>query len=57
MYRDKCILIDALKQIQYDKSKVILWKRTFDGRRPSMEDDLQWKTTFNGRRPVMEDKF
>ena len=21
------------------------WKMTFDGRRPSMKDDLQWKTT------------
>ena len=30
-------------------------KKTFDGRRPSMEDDLRWKTTFNGRRPLMED--
>jgi hypothetical protein len=28
---------------------------TSNGRRPSMEDDLQWKTTSNGRRPPMED--
>ena len=27
---------------------------TFDGRRLSMEDDLQWKTTFDGRQPLME---
>ena len=26
----------------------MLWKTTFDGRQPSMEDDLQWKTTVNG---------
>ena len=30
-------------------------KTTFDGKRPSMEDDLRWKTTFDGRRPLMED--
>ena len=30
-------------------------KTTFNGRRPSMEDDLRWKTTFDGRRPSMED--
>ena len=30
-------------------------KTTFDGRRLSMEDDLQWKTTFDGRRPSMEE--
>ena len=28
---------------------------TFDGRRPSVEDDLQWKMTFGGRRPVVEE--
>ena len=44
------------------------WKTTFDGRQPSMEDDLrwktplmeddlQWKTTFDGRRPSMEDNL
>ena len=27
----------------------------YDGRGPSMEDNLRWKTTFNGRRPSMED--
>ena len=27
----------------------------FNGRWPSMEDNLQWKTTFGGRRPSMED--
>ena len=32
-----------------------LWKMTFDGRRPLMEDDLWWKTTFEGTRPLMED--
>ena len=31
------------------------WKTTFDGRRPSVEEDLQWKTTFGGRRPSVED--
>ena len=31
------------------------WKTTFDGRRPSREDDVIWKTTFNGRQPSMED--
>ena len=30
-------------------------KKTFDRRRPLMEDNLQWKTTFNGRRHSMED--
>merc|ERR1711984_4291 len=25
------------------------WKTTFDGRQPSMEDDLQWKMTNKGR--------
>ena len=30
-------------------------KVTFDGRRPSMEDDLLWKMTFDGRQPFMED--
>ena len=28
---------------------------TFDGRRPSVEDDLLWKTTFVGRQPIVED--
>ena len=31
------------------------WKMTFDGRRPSMEENLRWKTTFDRRRPSMED--
>ena len=31
------------------------WKRTFTGRRPSVEDDLWWKTTFRGRWPLVED--
>jgi hypothetical protein len=29
----------------------------FNGRRPSIEDDLQWKITFNGRRPSMKDNL
>ena len=32
-----------------------LWATTFNGRHPSMEDDLRWKTTYDGRRPMMED--
>jgi hypothetical protein len=30
-------------------------KTTSNGRRPSMEDNLQWKTNSNGRRPPIED--
>ena len=33
----------------------LLWKPTFGGRRPSVEDDLQWKITFGGRQPSVED--
>ena len=32
-------------------------KTTFDGSRPSMEDDLRRKTTFDGRRPLIVDTF
>ena len=28
---------------------------TFDGRRPSVKDDLWWKATFGGRQPLVED--
>ena len=31
------------------------WKRTLDGRRPLMEDDLWWKKTYDGRRLMMKD--
>ena len=34
---------------------VEMWKTTFGGRRPLVEDDLQWKTTFGGRQPSVED--
>ena len=30
-------------------------KMTFDGRQPSMKDDLRWKSTFDGSQPSMED--
>ena len=32
-------------------------KRTFDGRRPLMEDALWWKTNFDGRRHLTEDNL
>ena len=35
----------------------LIWKATFEGRRPSMEDDLKWKTTFDERRPSMKDNL
>ena len=28
---------------------------TFDGRQPSMEEDLQWKKTFDGRQTLIEE--
>ena len=33
----------------------LIWKMTFDGTWPSMEDDLQFKMTFDGRWPSIED--
>ena len=30
------------------------WKMTFNGRRPSMEDNLLWKTTYDRRQHSME---
>ena len=30
----------------------LIWKTTFDGSRPLMEDTLWWKRTFNRRRPL-----
>ena len=30
---------------------------TFDGRRPTIKDNLSWKTTYDGRRTSMEDNF
>jgi hypothetical protein len=35
--------------------QVLLRKTTYNGRPPTMEDDLQWKKTYNGRQPTMED--
>ena len=32
--------------------RLLMMETTFDGRRPSMEDNLGWKTTLNGRRPM-----
>ena len=32
-----------------------VWKATFDGGQPLMEDDLGWKTTFDGRQSSMEE--
>ena len=33
------------------------WKTAFDGRQPSMGDNLLWTTTLDGRWPWMEDDF
>jgi hypothetical protein len=32
-------------------------KTTFNGRRPSMEENRQWKKTVNGSKPQMEDEL
>ena len=34
---------------------MLIWKMTFDGTRPLMEDDLCWKMIFDGRHLLMED--
>ena len=29
----------------------------FDGRKPSMGDNIQWRMVYNGRQPSLKDKF
>ena len=46
---------NILEDIWYNKMENnLLWKPTFDGSPPLIEDDLWWKTTFNGRWSLME---
>ena len=45
---------NGLEHFRYNKGTD---KTTFDGRRPSMDDNLWWMTTFDGRRPLMEDEL
>ena len=48
-------MVDILRwKMSFDGSHLCL-KTTFDGRQPSMEDELSLKTTVNGKRPSMED--
>ena len=50
-------LAKALTRLSRAELNLIIISPTYDGRRPSIEDDLRWKTTFDGRRPSMEDDF